>query len=135
MPACVQELHERKLEFPVLVGGAAINRNFGLRILYPRGAESDEVYDPGVFYCKDAFEGLAKMDQLIDEQAREALVAKTREAARNLREQPANADDDAPPLTDSSVRSAAATDNPIPTPPFWGVREIEVDLDEVYHHL
>ncbi len=37
MPACVQELHEREPRFPVLVGGAAINRNFGLRILYPKG--------------------------------------------------------------------------------------------------
>ena len=50
----------------MLVGGAAINRNFGLRILYPNGTDSDDVYEPGVFYCKDAFEGLAKMDQLID---------------------------------------------------------------------
>ena len=91
MPACVQELHARGLEFPVLIGGAAINRNFGLRVLYPNGTESDEVYEPGVFYCKDAFEGLAKMDQLIDADAREALVSKTREAARVLREQPERA--------------------------------------------
>src|SRR5437763_7837699 len=75
MPACVQELHERGLEFPVLVGGAAINRNFGLRILYPNGTEADDVYEAGVFYCKDAFEGLAKMDQLIDEEARESLAS------------------------------------------------------------
>ena len=27
------------------------------------------------------------------------------------------------------------TDVPIPTPPFWGVREVEVDLDEVYPYL
>jgi 5-methyltetrahydrofolate--homocysteine methyltransferase len=135
MPACVQELHERGLDFPVLVGGAAINRNFGLRILYPNGSESDEVYEPGVFYCKDAFEGLAKMDQLIDEQAREALVAKTREAAKRLREQPEAEPDDSPPTTDASVRAAVDTDNPVPQPPFWGVREIEVDMDEVYHHL
>jgi 5-methyltetrahydrofolate--homocysteine methyltransferase len=135
MPACVQELHTQGLHFPLLVGGAAINRNFGLRILYPNGTESDEVYEPGVFYCKDAFEGLAKMDQLIDEQAREALIAKTRGAARKLREQPDSQDDDAPPTTDASVRSAVATDNPIPDPPFWGVREIEVDMDEVYRHL
>ena len=135
MPACVQELHERGLEFPVLVGGAAINRNFGLRILYPKGTESDEVYAPGVFYCKDAFEGLSKMDQLIDQEARAALIAKTRDAARRLREQPDEPDDDAPPTTDASVRSAARTDNPVPEPPFWGVREIDVDMDEVFHHL
>ncbi len=135
MPACVQELHARGLKFPVLVGGAAINRNFGLRILYPHGTESDEVYEPGVFYCKDAFEGLAKMDQLIDSKAREALIVKTREAARRLREQPEAADDGAPPVTDASVRANVRTDNPIPEPPFWGVREIEVDMDEVYRHL
>ena len=47
MPTCVQELHQRGLEFPVLIGGAAINRDFGRRILYPHGKESDEVYEPG----------------------------------------------------------------------------------------
>jgi len=137
MPACVQELHARGLRFPVLVGGAAINRNFGLRILYPNGTDpdSDEVYEPGVFFCKDAFEGLAKMDQLIEADAREVLVAKTREAARVLREAPAVEVDDGPPVTDASVRSAAVTDNSVPEPPFWGVREVEVPLQEVYHHL
>jgi 5-methyltetrahydrofolate--homocysteine methyltransferase len=134
MPLCVQELYERGLDYPVLVGGAAINRDFGLRILYPHGTEDDAIYEPGVFYCKDAFEGLAKMDQLIDEEAREALVAKTREAARRLREKPVEVDD-APPTTDASVRSGARTDVPVPTPPWWGVREIEVELDEVYRHL
>ena len=135
MPACVQELHERKLQFPVLIGGAAINRNFGLRILYPKASESDEIYEPGVFYCKDAFEGLAKMDQLVDDQAREGLIVKTRAAAKQLREAPVAKPDNAPPTTDSSVRSAVRTDNPIPQPPFWGVRELEIPMDEVYHHL
>jgi 5-methyltetrahydrofolate--homocysteine methyltransferase len=135
MPACVQELHERGLPFPVLIGGAAINRKFGLRILYPGGTESDNVYEPGVFYCKDAFEGLAKMDQLVDAQAREALVLKTRAAAQRLREQPDDRPDDGPEVTDASVRSAAATDNPVPEPPFWGAREVEVSMDEVYRHL
>jgi 5-methyltetrahydrofolate--homocysteine methyltransferase len=135
MPLCVQELHQRGLNFPVLIGGAAINRNFGLRILYPNGTETDEIYEPGVFYCKDAFEGLAKMDQLVDQAARDALLTKTREAATELRDRPAPAPDNSPPVTDSSVRSAARTDNPVPSPPFWGAREIEVPLQEVYHHL
>ena len=135
MPACVQELHAQQLGFPVLIGGAAINRNFGLRILYPDGTESDAIYEPGVFYCKDAFEGLAKMDQLTDPEARAALLTKTRDAARRLREQPEAPGDDAPATTDATVRCAARTDNPIPQPPFWGVREIEVDLDAVYRHL
>ena len=82
MPICVQELHQRGLEFPVLIGGAAINRDFGRRTLYPHGKESDDVYEPGVFYCKDAFQGLDTMDALIDEQAREALVERIHAEAK-----------------------------------------------------
>jgi len=133
MPLCIEELHARGVEVPVLIGGAAINRDFGLRVLYPKGRASDEIYEPGVFYCKDAFEGLHKMDQLIDEEARAALVAKTRAAADHFRK---HGKDPAPLVTDdTSVRSAARTDVPIPEPPFWGAREIEVPLDEVFPHL
>ena len=82
---------QQGLEFPVLIGGAAINRDFGLRALYPGGRDSEDVYEPGVFYCKDAFEGLNKMDQLVDGEAREALVAKTREAAREAAREGARA--------------------------------------------
>jgi 5-methyltetrahydrofolate--homocysteine methyltransferase len=134
MPLCIGELHQRGLEFPVLIGGAAINRDFGRRVLYPHGKESDEVYEPGVFYCKDAFAGLDTVDALIDEAARESLVAKIRDEAEELRNRPV-AEDTGPPTSDDSVRSAVATDNEIPEPPFWGVREIEIDLDQVYPYL
>ncbi|MEA2231046.1 MAG: 5-methyltetrahydrofolate--homocysteine methyltransferase, partial [Solirubrobacteraceae bacterium] len=133
MPLCIEELYERGLDYPVLIGGAAINRDFGLRALYPKGRKSDEIYEPGVFYCKDAFEGLHKMDQLIDEEARAELVAKTRTAAEHFRKH----GKDPPPLVtdDTSVRSAARIDLPIPEPPFWGAREIDVPLDDVFPHL
>ncbi len=134
MPACIAELHAKGLSYPVLIGGAAINRAFSYRALYPGGKDSEEVYEPGVFYCKDAFEGLAVMDQLIDTDTRAALVQKLLAGATEFR-----AKGDAPretgDLTDDSVRSAARTDVPIPTPPYWGVREIPVNLDEVYSHL
>jgi 5-methyltetrahydrofolate--homocysteine methyltransferase len=134
MPICIEELHSRELEFPVLVGGAAINRDFGRRMLYPGGKESDDVYDPGVFYCKDAFQGLDTMDALIDGDARAALVEKTKSEAKTLREKPV-VKDDGPPVTDASVRSSVSTDAAVPEPPYWGVREIEVDLEGVYPHL
>src|SRR5689334_20237672 len=76
MPLIVNELHRRSLKFPVLIGGAAINRRFGRRILQ---TESGDFYDPGVFYCKDAFEGLETMDTLINEKKRPALLDKTRQ--------------------------------------------------------
>ena len=89
MPACIRELHDRGHPFPVLIGGAAINRDFGRRALYPFGKESDDIYEPGVFYCKDAFQGLDTMDALVDDEARESLVSKFRDggagAAREAR--------------------------------------------------
>jgi 5-methyltetrahydrofolate--homocysteine methyltransferase len=133
MPLCIAELHERGLEYPVLVGGAAINRDFGLRILYPQGGDSDEIYGPGVFYCKDAFEGLARMDELTDTEARTELVARTRAAALALRSRKPSAPE--LPTDDASVRSAAAVDVRVPEPPFWGGREVPIDLADIFPHL
>lgn len=134
MPICIRELHDRGLEYPVLIGGAAINRDFGRRALYPHGKDSDELYEPGVFYCKDAFQGLDTMDALMDPSAREKLLADTREAAAGLRARP-DAEPTGPGVDDDSVRSAVRTDAPIPEPPFLGVREIPVDFDEIFPHL
>src|SRR5215216_5281745 len=133
MPLCIQELHEQRLEYPLLIGGAAINRKFGWRALYPRGKESEDVYEPGVFYCKDAFEGLAVMDRIVEPERRAELVAQVREDATRLRE--VGEEEEVLDTTDDSVRSAVRTDVEVPEPPFWGVREIDVDLDEVYPHL
>ena len=118
----------------MLIGGAAINRDFGRRALYPNGKESDEVYAPGVFYCKDAFAGLDTVDALVDEDARAGLVEKFRDEARKLREK-AEPVDEGPPTSDDSVRSSARTDAPVPEPPFWGVQDADPDLEEVFPYL
>jgi 5-methyltetrahydrofolate--homocysteine methyltransferase len=73
------------------------------------------------------------MDQLIEPEGREALLAKTREAALNFRlhgKEPEKLITD-----DDTVRSAARTDLPIPVPPFWGAREIDVPIDDIFPHL
>ncbi|MGH2911774.1 MAG: vitamin B12 dependent-methionine synthase activation domain-containing protein, partial [Solirubrobacteraceae bacterium] len=131
MPLCVQELDRRGLEIPVLIGGAAINRRFGRRALF---VEGERAYSSGVFYCKDAFEGLSVMDQLIDEGAHEALLEKLRTGATAFREKGEEPEEELN-FADDSVRSNVSTDDPIPTPPWWGVQEVPVDMDEVYSHL
>jgi cobalamin-dependent methionine synthase I/methionine synthase I (cobalamin-dependent)/very-short-patch-repair endonuclease len=78
MPLIINELQRRDLKFPVLVGGAAINRRFGRRIHF---TDDGAAYDPGVFYCKDAFEGLDTMDQLIDPRRAPALIKQIRQEA------------------------------------------------------
>ena len=117
--ACMQELDKRGMQIPVLIGGAAINRRFGRRALYPKGRESDDVYEPGVFYCKDAFEGLDTMDALVDREAREALVERIHAEAKQLREKPVVVETDAASHRRRSVVHPR-TDTPIPAPPFAG---------------
>src|SRR3989304_4301919 len=78
MPLIVNELHRRGHKIPVLIGGAAINRRFGRRILF---TEDGSAYEPGVFYCKDAFEGLETMDRLIDSERKPALLEQVRKEA------------------------------------------------------
>src|SRR5262245_55858247 len=80
MPLCVQELDRRGLKIPVLIGGAAINRRFGRRALF---VEAERPYDSGVFYCKDAFEGLETMDRLQDDDARAPFISGIIDDARN----------------------------------------------------
>src|SRR5687767_13824109 len=63
MPLCVQELHARGMSYPVLVGGAAINPSFVRTAAY---VENGDLYGPGLFYCKDAFEGLSSVEALVD---------------------------------------------------------------------
>jgi 5-methyltetrahydrofolate--homocysteine methyltransferase len=131
MPLCVEELDRRGLRFPVLIGGAAINPAFGRRALVlPDG----RLYEPGVFYCKDAFEGLAVMDQLVDEQARPALLERVRAAALAQQQRPA-ADGAAAPAPQVR-RSPVVPDAPVPRPPFWGARILrDVPLAAIWPYL
>lgn len=137
MPLCVQELDRRGLHFPVLVGGAAINKQYGQRILF---VEENRPYDSGVFYCKDAFEGLETMDQLSDSNLRAALIERTRQAAAQALNKPQRGR-----MVMAEVgreqgageqRSKVSTDVPIPTPPFWGAQIVRrIHLDEVFDCL
>jgi 5-methyltetrahydrofolate--homocysteine methyltransferase len=145
MPLIVNELARRGLQYPVLIGGAAINRKFGRRILF---TESGNPYEPGVFYCKDAFEGLDSMEKLIDPAERGDFVGRNLAEARDEIQRKKTEDERR--KTDelsgrASPRSSAVRRLPsaeIPRPPFWGARVIRsmplemvlknLDLNELY---
>ncbi|MEO6878060.1 MAG: methionine synthase [Gemmatimonadaceae bacterium] len=130
MPLCVQELDRRGMKIPVLIGGAAINRRFGRRALY---VEPDRAYDSGVFYCKDAFEGLDTMDKLQDADRRSDTIAQLLADAENDKFLHANVGKDKSSGTDDGKRSDVSADNPVPSAPFFGTRTlIDIPLDEVF---
>lgn len=129
MPLIVNELQRRGLKIPVLVGGAAINQRFGRRILQ---TENGEFYAPGVFYCKDAFEGLATMDALGNDEKREELLNRTTKEAQFELGLSLATDKPASPPAARSVPPARS----IPIPPKWGVGVVrEMPLEIVFQHL
>lgn len=130
MPLIVNELARRGLKFPVLIGGAAINRRFGRRILFLE--DTGEPYAPGVFYCKDAFEGLETMDRLQDPAQREAFLARIVDEA--YAEMDRAARHPARPAA-SGARTVPPAER-IPMPPFWGARTIRaMPLEIVFQHI
>jgi 5-methyltetrahydrofolate--homocysteine methyltransferase len=132
MPLCVQELHRAGHEFPVIIGGAAINRGYAQRTLF---VDDETPYAPGVFYAKDAFEGLSLMDRLVDPGSREALVRDTTTDARQALGRNGKSAFSVPAEAEAVVRSTVREIEP-PEPPFWGAREMEgIDLGEVWPHL
>ena len=130
MPLCVQELDKRGINIPVMIGGAAINRRFGYRALFVDG---ERPYDAGVFYCKDAFEGLETMDRLQDGDARAAFVAKNLDKARKDPFLSSKVGKDVAVGSSGGERSDVSADHPVPTTPFYGARVLEdIPLDEVF---
>ena len=121
MPLALHELDHRGLHVPVLVGGAAINRAFGRRIAF---LDDGRMYEPGVFYCKDAFEGLGVMDRLSDAELRGGLIAERREQAVADRDTPKPAPA-AEPAPARAGRATLRADVAVPEPPFLGARLVD----------
>jgi 5-methyltetrahydrofolate--homocysteine methyltransferase len=141
MPLCVKELYKRGLNYPVIVGGAAINRSYGRRILFVDEQTPDAApvpYEHGVFYARDAFEGLEIIDSLtsspeqrasfierIKEEALKERLKKMERTTRATGETTSQAKEDIP---SSSVKQALS----IPQPPFWGPRVLDrIGIEDV----
>ncbi|MEV4439846.1 methionine synthase [Streptomyces sp. NPDC049577] len=115
----LEELNQRKLAatYPVILGGAALTRAYVEQDLH-------EIYEGEVRYARDAFEGLRLMDALVAvkrgvpgatlPELKQRRVPRREAAALPEAEEPQGA-----------VRSDVATDNPVPTPPFWGTRVVK----------
>ncbi|MDT4997705.1 MAG: 5-methyltetrahydrofolate--homocysteine methyltransferase [Pseudonocardiales bacterium] len=134
----LQELNTRGIaeRFPVLLGGAALTRGY---------VESDlaELFDGDVRYARDAFEGLRLMDVLMggrrgvattvdapddtklsEREAQKLAERKARrERSQRIAEQRRAAEE--AEAAELPARSEVASDNPIPTPPFWGDRVVK----------
>lgn len=127
MPLCAQELHRRGLRYPLLVGGAAINPSF---VRTAALVDEEQPYPDGMFYCKDAFEGLATMDRLMADDGAEFVRQHNEEMVRRQREyeeRKAGARDRRP----ASRENPAVAPADVPAPPFWGWKVLDIPVDDV----
>jgi 5-methyltetrahydrofolate--homocysteine methyltransferase len=128
MPIIVQELDRRGLKIPVLIGGAAINRKYGWRTAYVEG--TDRLYEGGVFYCRDAFEGLDGVNALQDPEQRPKQYEKLkREAHLHRQLLTAGAERTAGQIVSATTDVVPKTvgEPPAVRPPFWGTRIVPAD--------
>ena len=117
----LEEMKRRNLNIPVLLGGAALTRNYVEEVCAP-------ILDGRVVYCADAFEGLNTM-QKIKEHDLDDFVADA-EAKGKRRKQIRR-------VPQKQVKQEVIRrDVNIPEPPFWGDRIVtDIDLDEVFSYL
>ncbi|MGH7505422.1 MAG: dihydropteroate synthase, partial [Longimicrobiales bacterium] len=141
MPLCVQELHARGLRFPVLCGGAAINPSF-IRNAAIADGESGDLYDAGVWYCKDAFEGLSAVDALVDPGTRTDFVQRRHEEVRTGIARRAELQKKARHERPARINGGPSRDVQIPAAPFFGTKRLDrlpltdlfrfIDLNTLY---
>ncbi|MEU0807518.1 methionine synthase [Streptomyces sp. NPDC005970] len=114
----LEELNQRKLaaEYPVILGGAALTRAYVEQDLH-------EIYEGEVRYARDAFEGLRLMDALVA--VKRGVPGATLPELKQRRVAKRAAAVEVAEPDQGPVRSDVATDNPVPTPPFWGSRVVK----------
>jgi len=110
----LEELNARGISVPVLLGGAALTRDY---------AEDDlaNLYKGPLLYCRDAFDGLKVMDHIAGKRVG-ALQTEQKQRALKRKTQRANAVK--PQSNVASNKPEIAKDNPVPIPPFWGRRVV-----------
>ena len=124
----LEELVRRGLtRWPVLLGGAALTRNYVERDLRA-------IYQGPVFYCRDAFAGLRTMDELAELKSAGDYPSDWGRVVKELPEPKVRRDDR--PSVDDVVKSDVPTDVPVPTPPFWGSRVVRgLSIEEILPFL
>ncbi len=145
----IEEMTHRNISVPVILGGAALTRQFVEE-------ECQAGYRGKVYYASDAFEGLRIMGQITgkgaseSEQASKAIGASGATGASGASPVGATAADTGParPRVRAVRRGSSATEltadeqsswvrrfKQIPTPPFWGTKVLETPLSTLFTYL
>ncbi|MBD3800341.1 MAG: methionine synthase [Campylobacterales bacterium] len=108
----LEALKAAGITVPILLGGAALTRSFIEEFCRPS-------YDGPIFYCKDAFDGVTAMSRIEAGNLDTNLHPEAPEMAEQSRKEAIVI----PPFAELKMPSR---DVRIPTPPFWGRRELRL---------
>ena len=124
----LEEMSRQGLEIPVLLGGAALTRN------YVEDACVNAYASGRVAYARDAFDGLHLMDRVTGNGFDDYLAAvqakrvgKARNTSRTLGQADARAFQPVDVNAVRQRRQRLTRDVPVIEPPFWGARVMETD--------
>lgn len=113
----LKEMAAQKLQVPVILGGAALNRRYVAEECAP-------IYEEGgVAYAQDAFEGLRLMDCISNNEFDQVLQEQQVRASRQKKARPK----EQRPIEmrqDAKHKKPIQTLTDIPQPPFWGEKII-----------
>ncbi len=121
----MKELEHR---IPVILGGAALTRDYVTK-------DCRSVYGGPVLYAADAFEGLAQIRAISEGRVGELLAASESLPSASAGIKVLRKGGSAVPLTPDGQSSWVRRDAEPPTPPFWGVREAEHSMGELFGFL
>ncbi|WP_321777178.1 methionine synthase [Sulfurimonas sp.] len=108
----LKSLKKQNISIPVLLGGAALTRNFIDEFCRP-------FYDGPIFYCKDAFDGVTAMSRIEAGNLDTDLHGKDKEQkVKKVKKEIV-----IPPFEELKMPNR---DVKVPTPPFWGRREVKL---------
>ena len=114
----LEELNAKDIKVPVLLGGAALTRDY---------AEDDlaNLYAGPLLYCKDAFAGLHVMDAIADGRT-QTIVTEQKDRSAKRKRMKAESQQKYGDILKGGATDAPAIikDNPVPLPPFWGRRTV-----------
>ncbi|MBB2203966.1 methionine synthase [Gluconacetobacter takamatsuzukensis] len=134
----LEEMARQGVDLPVLLGGAALTRNY-----VEEDCAAAYGTDGRVAYARDAFDGLSLMDQVAKGEFDNYLAAvRSRRAGKATRNRPRDMEQQEQrgfaPVDVAAARARRhrlTQDEPVVTPPFWGARVLEATPDAVLPFL
>ena len=135
----LEEIARSGLDIPILLGGAALTRDYVENECTQAYASPDGGIVGRVAYARDAFDGLTLMDHITSSRFDTYLAAVQKQRGeKKTRQYKAQPERDFAPVDKEKARARRqriTADEPAITPPFWGKRLLEATPEAVIPFL